>query len=114
MRHINNFPLIAILVVLAFLSTPAVGQISKNSDLDLQAGDFRNGDLRASLAASAPTCMQPPAVIRIPNTLAQRAKIKARLADLLRQSLYDDASGIVNVAREKEIRKLANKIRGRE
>jgi len=29
----------------------------------------------------------------------------------LRESLYDDAKGIVNIAREKEIKKLANKLR---
>jgi UDP-N-acetylglucosamine enolpyruvyl transferase len=43
----------------------------------------------------------------------ERAKVKARLAILLGESLADDASGIVNVAREKEIKKLANKL-GRE
>jgi hypothetical protein len=42
-----------------------------------------------------------------------RAKLKARLLTLLRDSLFDDAKGIVNIAREKEIRKLANKL-GRE
>jgi hypothetical protein len=42
-----------------------------------------------------------------------RAKLKARLATLLRDSLFDDTKGIVNIAREKEIRKLANKS-GRE
>jgi len=41
----------------------------------------------------------------------ERANVKARLAVFLRESLYDDANGIVNVAREKEIRKLANKLR---
>jgi hypothetical protein len=42
--------------------------------------------------------------------LVERARIKARLPTLLRESLDDDASGIANVAREKEIRKLANKL----
>jgi len=41
----------------------------------------------------------------------ERAKIKARLATLLRESLYDDANGIVDIAREKEIKKLANRLR---
>jgi hypothetical protein len=40
-----------------------------------------------------------------------RAKVKARLVTLLRDSLYDDTKGIVNIAREKEIKKLANKLR---
>jgi hypothetical protein len=29
----------------------------------------------------------------------------------LRDSLFDDAAGIVNIAREKEIKKLANKLK---
>jgi len=29
----------------------------------------------------------------------------------LRESLYDDAKGIVNIAREKEIKDLANKLK---
>jgi hypothetical protein len=43
----------------------------------------------------------------------ERARLKARLAALLRESLYDDARGIVNIGREKEIRKLANKLRSK-
>jgi hypothetical protein len=30
----------------------------------------------------------------------------------LRESLYDDAKGIVNIAREKEIKHLASKLKG--
>jgi hypothetical protein len=44
--------------------------------------------------------------IRVPQPLAERAKLKVRLVNLLRDSLYDDANGIVNIAREKEIRNL--------
>jgi hypothetical protein len=40
-----------------------------------------------------------------------RAKVEARLVTRLRDSLYDDAKGIVNIAREKEIEKLASKLR---
>ena len=43
--------------------------------------------------------------------MAERARLKARLANLLRESLLDDAKGIVNIAREKEIKKLANKLK---
>jgi hypothetical protein len=42
--------------------------------------------------------------------LVERAKLKARLRTLLRESLYDDAQRIVNIAPEKEIRKLVNKL----
>jgi hypothetical protein len=37
--------------------------------------------------------------------------VKARLLNLLRTSLFDDAKGVVNVVQEKEIRKLANELR---
>ena len=120
MRHTNNFTLLAV-IALAFLSAQAMGQISKGSDLDLKAtelktddlktNDLRTGDLQASYTGSALTCTQPPAIIHVPSPLAQRAKLKVRLVTLLRESLYDDAKGIVNIAREKEIKKLANKLR---
>ena len=39
----------------------------------------------------------------------ERAKLKARLVTLLRESLYDDVKGIANIARGKEmIKKLAS------
>jgi len=43
-------------------------------------------------------------------TLVERAKLEARLVALWRESLYDDAKGIVNIERENEIRKLASKL----
>jgi hypothetical protein len=82
----------------------ASGQMSKAPDLDIQA----------SLVGSALTCSQIPPAIRVPPPLVERAKVKARLANLLRDSLYDDTKGIVNIAREKEIRRLANKLRREE
>jgi hypothetical protein len=90
-------------VVLAFaISAQASGQMSQASDLDLQA----------SFVGSTLTCSQTPATIRVsPPPLVARAKVKARLVTLLRNSLSDDAKGIVNIAREKEIKKLANKLR---
>jgi hypothetical protein len=47
----------------------------------------------------------------VPSSHATRDTLRARLLNLLRESLYDDAKGIVNIAREREIKKLANKIR---
>lgn len=67
-------------------------------------------NLKTAFAGSALACVQPPTVV-VPLPLLERAKLKARLLTLLRDSLYDDANGIVNIAREKEIRKLANKLR---
>ena len=49
--------------------------------------------------------------IVVPEAMAKRAKLKARLMDLLRESLFDDARGVVNASREKEIRKLANELK---
>jgi hypothetical protein len=67
-------------------------------------------DLKTSCVGSALAC-SPSYTIVVPRPLLERAKLKARLAALLRESLYDDAKGIVNIAREKEIRKLASKLR---
>lgn len=63
----------------------------------------------AFVGSSAQGCSQPEKLI-IPEAVATRAKLKARLVNLLRESLYDDAKGIVNVAREKEIKELAHKL----
>jgi hypothetical protein len=67
-------------------------------------------DLGASFVGSPLTCSQP-SVVTLPARLAPRAKLKARLINLLRESLYDDAKGIVNIQREKEIKNIANKLR---
>ena len=62
-------------------------------------------------AAGTSSCSQQPLSVRVPLPLLKRAKVKARLLSLLRASLFDDAKGVVNVAQEKEIRKLANELR---
>ena len=40
----------------------------------------------------------------------KRAKMKAQLLNELRESIFDDAKGIVNLAREKQIKDLAGKL----
>lgn len=67
--------------------------------------------LKDAFVRSPLTCTQSN-TIAVPVEVADRAKVKARLLNLLRDSLFDDAKGIVNIAREKEIKKLANKLRG--
>jgi len=67
-------------------------------------------DLPTPYVGSALTCSRSETIV-VPQPLLERAKVKARLATLLRESLYDDAKGIVNIAREKEIKKLANRLR---
>ena len=58
------------------------------------------------------TCSQPqPHTVRVPRPVLERSLLKAKLLNLLRDSLYDDENGIVNIAREKEIKKLADKLR---
>jgi hypothetical protein len=99
-----TFTLLTALLVFAFTSKQASGQVSRAPDLDL----------RASLVGSTLTCSQTPPTIRVPQPLVARARLKARLATLLRDSLNDDTRGIVNIAREKEIKKLANKLRREE
>lgn len=67
-------------------------------------------DLAAPFVGSPLTCSQTQKLV-ISKPFVERAKLKARLLDLLRESLYDDAKGVVNVAREKEIKSLARKLR---
>jgi hypothetical protein len=91
-------------LALAFVGVHATSQISSSAELDI----------KSSLAGSTLTCTQPPQLpttFRVPPPFLEWARLKARLAFLLRESLYDDANGIVNIAREKEIKKLANKVR---
>ena len=71
-----------------------------------QEPDLTNAFLGSSLA-----CSQQAHTIYVPRPVAERAKVKARLLNLLRDSLYDDAKGVVNIARENEIKKLANKLK---
>jgi len=69
-----------------------------------------NLDLAPALSRGPLTCSQTQKLI-VSKPFAERAKLKARLIDRLRESLYDDAKGIVNIAREKEIKKLASKLK---
>jgi hypothetical protein len=70
-------------------------------------------DFATPLAGSPLTCSpgQTQKLV-VPNSIAAQAKLKAHLLNLLRDSLFDDARGIVNTAREKEIKKLASKLKG--
>ena len=69
-------------------------------------------DLTAPVVGSALTCSQPPQEkISVLAAVIAHARLKARLINLLHLSLLDDANGILNIEREKEIRKLANKLK---
>jgi hypothetical protein len=74
----------------------------------------RESQLNSSLAVSGSplACSSPgPQVLSIPAPVMGRARVKARLINLLRESLYDDAKGVVNITREKEIKNLVSKLR---
>ncbi|HXM59551.1 MAG TPA: hypothetical protein VN950_01760 [Terriglobales bacterium] len=67
-------------------------------------------DLAPALVGRNLTCSESQKLF-ISEPFAERAKLKARLYNLLRESLYDDAKGVVNIAREKEIKALASKLK---
>lgn len=100
----SSLTLAAVAVVSVFFSVQGMGQT---------AGDS-HPDIKASFLGSALTCSQPQQQIErltVPQPLAKRAKLKARLLNLLRQSLHDDSEGVVNIAREKEIADVAKKLK---
>jgi hypothetical protein len=92
------------LLTLALASTLGVVQATGQTLRDPQP------DPAATFAGSPLTCSESQKLL-IPHPFAERAKLKAKLSNLLCESLYDDAKGIVNIAREKEIRELANKLK---
>jgi hypothetical protein len=95
--------LAAVALAAVFFSVQAVGQAPADS----------HPDFKASFLGSALTCSPPekqPERLTVPQPLAKRAKLKARLLNLLHENLYDDSKGIVNLTREKEIANLAKKL----
>jgi hypothetical protein len=67
-------------------------------------------DLASAFVERPLTCSEPQKLV-VSQPFAERAKLKSRLSNVLRESLYDDAKGIVNIAREKEIKDLVNKLK---
>jgi hypothetical protein len=64
---------------------------------------------RPTLTEGTAACSQPQR-LTIPRAAMKRAKMKAQLLNELRESIFDDAKGIVNLAREKQIKDLAGKL----
>ena len=95
-----RFILCGLTLAVVLLNPQARGQISTGPRPDL-ATSFVGGNL---------TCSQPQNVFLVPKEVAEQARLKARLVTLLRESLSDDVKGIVNIEREKEIRKLASRL----
>ena len=94
------FFLLPVVFASALAGAQVLGQVSGGPEPDLQN----------AFTGSPLTCSQSH-TIYVPKPIAERAKLKVRLLNLLRESLYDDAKGVVNIAREKEIKKLASKLR---
>jgi len=96
--------LVVLSVASVSFSVQAMGQAS---------GDPHPG-FKASFLGVAVTCSQPEKRTEkfvVPQSLARRARLKARLMNLLHESLSDDSKGIVNVERDKEISDLAKKLK---
>jgi hypothetical protein len=87
-------------VLAAAVASAQMGEVSHEPE-----PNFSN-----AVAGSALICSQPHTLV-IPPQLLEKARLKLRLVALLRESLYDDARGVVNIAREKEIKKLANRLK---
>lgn len=92
--------LLPVILVSAFASAQVLGQAPSEPD----------SDIRNAFSGSSLTCSEPSRIL-VPVHLAERARLKVRLVNLLRLSLFDDAKGIVNVEREKEIKQLENKLK---
>jgi len=91
-------------LVFVFACALVIGQAVAQTPGELQF------DRPAPFAGGGLTCSASQTLV-VPKAAAGRAKLKARLLTLLRESLFDDAKGVVNIAREKEIKKLANKLK---
>jgi hypothetical protein len=95
----------------SFILLPVVlGSALAGAQVFNQVSGGPGSDLKTPYVGSALRCSQASMIV-VTRPLLERAKVKARLLTLLHDSLYDDARGIVNIEREKEIRKLANKLK---
>jgi hypothetical protein len=95
----------SLLLPFVLVAAIASAQMDKASRAPESEPNFKD-----AVVGSALTCSQQRTLV-IPPRLLENARLKARLLVLLCDSLYDDGHGILNIAREKEIGKLANKLR---
>jgi hypothetical protein len=96
----KSFLLLPVVFASAFAGAQVLGAPSGGPDSDPQNA-FRGSPL---------ACSQPIRIV-VPSAIVEPEKLKIRLLNLLRDSLFDDAKGVVNIAREKEIKRLANKLK---
>lgn len=95
----GSFTLLLFVLCFAIVGTQVLAQISGGPEHNLQN----------AFTGSALTCSHPH-MIDLPQRLDRRARLKARLLIFGHDSLCEDAKGFANIAREKEIRKPANKL----
>ena len=93
----ENFVLLLVVMGPAVLSAQVLDQVSEKS----------GSNPKIPIPGSALTCSQLPSIV-VPKPLVERPKLQPRLVIPRRESLYADARGIVNIALESEIRKIAN------
>jgi len=103
-KRSSIFPVV---LAAAFASTQVLAQASGGPEPAI-----KNALVGSQQACAQQQSTEETHVIHVPQRIADRARVKARLLILLRDSLYDDARGVVNIARENEIKKLANKLKG--
>ena len=96
----TSFLLLPVVLASAFAGAQILGQTPGGP----------NPDFPNAFGGSPITCSQPTRIV-VPSAIVERAKLKIRLLNLLRDSLYDDAKGVVNIAREKEIKRLADRLK---
>jgi hypothetical protein len=103
---------LALVLSLGFLTIPSLGQVAEPVAIGQVAMGHVPGDALAEPSPSFgnPLACSPAQKLQIPRSVAKRAKVKAQLMNVLRESIFDDAKGIVNLAREREIKDLVNKL----
>ena len=111
--------MVVMALALMFASLRASGQVAVGQ-LGMEPGAIGHvpgeglANPRASFAGNAlagkvAACSQGEK-LQVPKAIAKRARLKAELMNVLRQSIFDDAKGIVNLARERQIKDLINKL----
>ena len=101
----RNRIFLLILIAVTLLGADALAQAPSDG-----LPGFKTTFVGSSLTCSTPQSAQTEK-LTVPAAVARRAKLKARLLNLLHLSLYDDVKGIVNPSREKEISDLAGKLK---
>jgi hypothetical protein len=110
-----NGVVLTLILASAFLCAQAFGQIGAGQQVataEPEIGHVPGEALtepHGSFAGNPFTCSESQK-LTIPSSAAKRAKLKAQLMNVLRLSIFDDAKGIVNVTRERQIKELIRKL----